>query len=54
MKTSDSQRGYRGIWKLLRDKYKIIVRRYINIIHAGYDNSVTVTTATVYARHYEL
>ena len=28
LRTSDSLRGYRAVCKLLRDKFKVIVRRY--------------------------
>ena len=27
LRTSDGIRGYRAVWKILRDRYRIIVRR---------------------------
>ena len=29
LKSSDRLRGYRAIWKILRDRYSIIVPRYV-------------------------
>ena len=32
LRTSESCRGYRAIWKVLRDRYKVIVRRYVQCL----------------------